>query len=121
LQRDGINFFTAEAFSLKLEYGSIIKDPVQSTKQRRIFLKILAPKSGILVAGEDHVVVAFLVVTPVNKVKKQPGVLLVECTVPDFVYNETGSDEPGPFRQESAFPARLAAVKRSRSSVALMK
>ena len=55
---------------------SIVKDAVQRTQQGSVFLKILAPESRVLVAGEDHIETAFFVVSPVNQVKEQPGIAI---------------------------------------------
>ena len=38
-----------------------------------------------LVTGKNHIVTAFLVVTPVNKVKKQPCVFSIKYAVSDFI------------------------------------
>lgn len=45
---------------------------------------------GVLVAGEHDVEVAFLVVSPVNQIKEQPGILLVELTVAHLINNRAG-------------------------------
>ena len=47
-------------------------------------------KSEMLVAGEYDIEVAFFVVSPVNQVKEQPSILLVELAVTHFVNNKTG-------------------------------
>ena len=43
---------------------------------------------GVLVAGEDDIEVAFLVVSPVNQIEEQPGILFIELTVPHLVNNQ---------------------------------
>ena len=74
----------------------------------------------MLVAGEYDIEVAFLIVSPVNQVKEQPGILLVELTVTHLMNNQAGRTTR-PLSTEASFPARLAAVNLSRSSVILIK
>ena len=105
---------------MQLKYSGIVKDAVQRTQQGSVFLEILAPEGRVLVAGEDHIETTFFVVAPVNQVKEQPRILLVEGTVANLVNNQTRG-RTRPLRQESVFPERLAAVNRSRSSDALIK
>ena len=82
--------FSPEAFALNVEYRGVIKDPVQRTQQRIVFVEVATPLRRALVAGEYNVEVAFLVVSPVNQVKEQPCILLVKLTVAHFVYNQAG-------------------------------
>lgn len=72
---DAVQFLSPETFTTQLKHSSIVKDAVQRTQQGSVFLKILAPESRVLVAGEDHIETAFFVVSPVNQVKEQPGKL----------------------------------------------
>ena len=44
----------------------------------------------MLVAGKYNIEVAFLVVSPVNQIEEQPGILFIELTVPHLVNNQTG-------------------------------
>src|SRR5699024_4604050 len=88
LQRNGLQFFSPETFTTQLKHSSIVKDAVQRTQQGSVFLKILAPESRVLVAGEDHIETAFFVVSPVNQVKEQPGILFVKGTVANLVNNQ---------------------------------
>ena len=44
----------------------------------------------MLVAGEDDVEVAFLVVPPVDQVKEQQGILFVELAVAHLINNQAG-------------------------------
>ena len=75
---------------------------------------------GVLVAGEHDVEVAFLVVSPVNQIKEQPGILLVELTVAHLINNRAGRPhqaiENGCFLSGSPGGGEL-----SRSSDILMK
>lgn len=73
-----------------LNYRGIIKDPVQGTEQGVVLIEIAAPVGRVLVAGEHNIEVAFLVVSPVNQIKEQPGVLFVELTVAHLVNNQAG-------------------------------
>ena len=66
LQRDRFQLLSTKALTAQFEHCGIVKDAVQRTQQGGIFIEILAPQSGILVTGKDHIVVAFLVVAPVN-------------------------------------------------------
>src|SRR5699024_11484249 len=92
LQRNGLQFLSPETFTTQLKHSSIVKDAVQRTQQGSVFLKILAPESWVLVAGEDHIETAFFVVSPVNQVEKQPGILFVIGTVANLVnYHDSGS------------------------------
>ena len=68
----------------------ISKDAVQRTQKRRVFIKVLAPESRILVAGEDHVEIAFFVVATVNQIKEQPRILLVEFAMANLINNQAG-------------------------------
>ena len=74
---------------MQLKYSGIVKDAVQRTQQGSVFLEILAPEGRVLVAGEDHIETTFFVVAPVNQVKEQPRILLVEGTVANLVNNQT--------------------------------
>ena len=74
---------------MQLKYSGIVKDAVQRTQQGSVFLDILAPEGRVLVAGEDHIETTFFVVAPVNQVKEQPRILLVEGTVANLVNNQT--------------------------------
>lgn len=73
---------------MQLKYSGIVKDAVQRTQQGSVFLEILAPEGRVLVAGEDHIETTFFVVAPVNQVKEQPRILLVEGTVANLVNNQ---------------------------------
>lgn len=42
------------------KYRSFIKDAVQHIQKHRVLIEVFTPESRILVAGEDHVVIAFL-------------------------------------------------------------
>ena len=79
-----------EAFSFNIEYRGIIKDPVQRAQQCIVFVEVAAPLGGVLVAGKHDVEVAFLVVSPVNQIKEQPCILLVELTVAYLINNQAG-------------------------------
>ena len=88
LQRNCLQLLSPETFTTQLKYSGIVKDAVQRTQQGSVFLKILAPESRVLVAGEDHIETAFFVVAPVNQVKEQSGILLVKGTVANLVNNQ---------------------------------
>lgn len=90
LYRNCIQFLSAEALTTQLKYRSLIKDAVQRTQKRRVFIKVLTPESRILVAGEDHVEIAFLIVPAVNQIKEQPRILLVEFAMANLINNQAG-------------------------------
>ena len=79
-----------EALAADVEDGSCIKDPVECAQQGVLLVEVLPPQGRVAVAGEDDVVSPFLVVAPVNQVEEQPGILLIELTVPNFVNNQAG-------------------------------
>ena len=89
LQRDRFQLLSTKALAAQLKHRGIVKDAVQRTQQGRIFIEILTPQRRIFVAGEDHVVIAFLVVAAVNQVKEHTGAFLVELAMPNLVNNET--------------------------------
>ena len=89
LQSNGLQPLFSEAFALNVEYCGIVKDPVQSAQQRVILVEVGSPVGRMLVTGEYDVEVAFFIVSPVNQIKEQPGILLVELTVSNLVNNET--------------------------------
>ena len=53
----------------------LIKDAVQRTQKRSVFIKVLTPESRILVASEDHVEIAFLVVRSSSYIFSKSGVM----------------------------------------------
>ena len=89
MQRNCFQLLASEALSTQLKYSGVVKDAVQRTQQSSVFLKIFAPEGWVLVASEDHIKTAFFVVTPVNQVKEQSGILLVKSTVANLVNNQT--------------------------------
>ena len=99
LQRNGLQVF-ATVFTLNVEYRGIVKDPVQRTQQSIILVEIAAPLRKELVAGEHNVEAAFFVVSSVNQVKEQPGILLASLSggselVPQLRHlNEIGLNSP---------------------------
>ena len=88
LQSNGFQLLSPEAFALNVEYRCIVKDPVQGTQQGVILIEVGSPVGRVLVTGEYNVEVAFFVVSPVNQIKEQTGILLVELTVANFVNNQ---------------------------------
>ena len=52
--------------------------------------KVLTPESRILVAGENHVKIAFLVVATVDQVKEQPRILFIEFAMADLINDQAG-------------------------------
>ena len=90
LYRNCIQFLPAEALAPQLEYRSFIKDAVQRTQKRRVFIKVLTPESWILVAGEDHVEIAFLIVPAVNQIKEQPRILFIKFAMANLINNQAG-------------------------------
>ncbi len=62
-------FFSQKTFTAQLEHSSIIKNTIQHTEQRGIFVKTFSTESGILVTGDDYVEVGFFVVVLVNQEK----------------------------------------------------
>lgn len=94
---------------------------MRSSVQSKVasFSKSSCQRAGVLVAGEDHIEIAFFVVALVNQVKEQPGILLVKGTVANLVNNQARGGTRS-LRQESVFPERLAAVNRSWSSDTLI-
>ena len=87
LQCNGLQPFSSEAFTLNVEYCGIVKDPVQGAQQGVILIEVGSPVGRMLVTGKYNIEVAFFVVSPVNQVEEQPGILLVELTVPHFINN----------------------------------
>ena len=87
LQCDSFQLLSAEAFALNVEYRGIVKDPVQGTQQGVIFVEVGSPMRRMFVAGKYIIEVTFLVVSPVNQIKEQPGILLVELTVANSLIN----------------------------------
>ena len=79
-----------EALAVDVKDGGSVKDPVECAQQGVLLVEVLPPQGRIPVAGEDDVVSPFLVVAPVNQVKEEPGVLLVELTVANLINDETG-------------------------------
>ena len=90
LQCDSLQLLSAEAFALNIEYRCVAKDPVQGAQQGVILIEVCSPMGRVLVTGEDNIEVAFFVVSPVNQVKEQPGILFVELTVTHFINNQAG-------------------------------
>ena len=69
-------------------------------------MEVLPPEGRIPVAGEDDVIGTFFVVAPVNQVKEQAGVLLVELTVSNLINNKArGPHEAGEHRSSLLRPA----------------
>ena len=95
LYRNCIQFLPAEALAPQLEYRSFIKDAVQRTQKCRVLIKVLTPESRILVAGENHVKIAFLVVATVDQVKEQPRIQAGSDTVLRFYLRQTVSKDGG--------------------------
>lgn len=112
LQSYSFQFLPPETLTLNVEHRGIIEDPVQGAQQRIILIEVASPVGGVLVAGENDIEVAFLVVSPVNQIEEQPGILFIELT-------QEGRTRP--LSTEASLPARLAAVNLSRSSDILMK
>lgn len=90
LYRNCIQFLPAEALAPQLEYRSFIKDAVQRTQKCRALIKVLTSESRIFVAGENHVKIAFLVVTTVDQVKEQPRILFIEFAMTDLINDQAG-------------------------------
>ena len=90
LQRDRFQLLSAETLAAQLKYGSLIKDAVKRAQKRRILIEIFAPESRVLVAGEDHIEMTFLVVTPVNQIKEQLRIFLVEFAMANLINNQAG-------------------------------
>ena len=81
---------------MDVEHGGVIEDPVKSAEKRVLLIEVLSPQGRTPVAGEDDIICPFLVVPPVDEVKEEPCVLLVELAVSDLVDNETGrADKAG--------------------------
>lgn len=95
LYRNCIQFLPAETLAPQLEYRSFIKDAVQRTQKCRVLIKVLTPESRILVAGENHVKIAFLVVATVDQVKEQPRIQAGSDTVLRFYLRQTVSKDGG--------------------------
>ena len=95
LYRNCIQFLPAETLAPQLEYRSFIKDAVQLTQKCRVLIKVLTPESRILVAGENHVKIAFLVVATVDQVKEQPRIQAGSDTVLRFYLRQTVSKDGG--------------------------
>ena len=87
LQCNGLQPLSSEAFALNVEYCGVVKDPVQSAQQRVILIEVGSLVGWMLVTGKYNIEVAFLVVSPVNQIKEQAGILLVELTVTHFINN----------------------------------
>lgn len=81
---------TPETLALNGEHRGISKDPVKSTQQGIVLIEVASPVRRVLVAGEDDIEVALFVVPPVNQIKEQPGILLIELTVSYLVNNQAG-------------------------------
>ena len=90
LYRNCIQFLPAETLAPQLEYRSFIKDAVQRTQKCRALIKVLTSESRIFVAGENHVKIAFLVVTTVDQVKEQPRVFFIEFAMADLINDQAG-------------------------------
>ena len=90
LYRNCIQFLPAEALAPQLEYRSFIKDAVKRTQKCRVLIKVLTPESRILVAGENHVKIAFLVVATVDQVKEQPRIFFIEFAMADLINDQAG-------------------------------
>ena len=90
LQGYGLQLLASEAFTLNVEYRGVIKYSVQRTQQGIVLIEVTSPVRGMLVAGKYNIEVAFLVVSPVNQIEEQPGILFIELTVPHLVNNQTG-------------------------------
>ena len=95
LYRNCIQFLPAETLAPQLEYRSLIKNAVQRTQKCRVLIKVLTPESRILVAGENHVKIAFLVVATVDQVKEQPRIQAGSDTVLRFYLRQTVSKDGG--------------------------
>ena len=89
MQCNGLQLLSPEAFTLNVEYRSIVKDPVQG-QQCVILVEVGSPMVRVLVTGEYNVEVTFFVVSPINQIEEQPGILLVELAVPNFINNQAG-------------------------------
>jgi len=70
LQGNGFQLLAPETLALNVEYRGIIKDPIQRTQQGIVLIEVASPVGGVLVAGEDDIEVALLVVPPVNQIKE---------------------------------------------------
>ena len=90
LQSISLQPLSPEALAVDVEHGGVIKDTVKGAEKRVLLIEILSPQGRTSVAGEDDIICPFLVVPPVDEVKEQPCVLLVELAVPNLVNNETG-------------------------------
>ena len=90
LQSHRFQLLAPETLALNVEYRGIVKDPVQSAEQGVILIEITALVGRVLVAGEHNIEVAFLVVSPVNQIEEQPGILFVKFTMPYLVNNQAG-------------------------------
>ena len=53
-------------------------------------IKVLTPESRILVAGENHVKISFLVGTTVDQAKEQPRILFIEFAMADLINDQAG-------------------------------
>jgi len=79
---------TARTPPVNHKYCRRIKDPVQSTQQRRIFTEEFTPFIRTFVACQDQRIGKLLVIATVYDVKKHPGVLFVKDTASYFVYDQ---------------------------------
>ena len=87
LQGQGFQAFATVALTLDVEHDCVVKDPVLGAQQDIVLVKGGVPLGRVPVAGEDDVVAARLVVSPVDHIEEQPGVLLVELTVAHLINN----------------------------------
>ena len=92
-KRVAFQLFAAKTLPTDVEDGCRIEETVERAEQRVGFTEDLTPVRGILVAREDHVERALLVVAAVNHVEEQARVRLVELTVADFVYYQAGGSD----------------------------
>ena len=90
LQGQGFQAFATVALALDVEHDGIVKYPVQGAQQGIVLVEVGFPLGRVLVAGEDDVAAALLVVPPVDQIEEQPCVLLVELAVAYLINNETG-------------------------------
>ena len=105
-QRVVLQMLATEALTTEGEDGGGIKEAVERAEKRVVLAEDFPPVGGILVAREDHVERALLVVTAVHHVEEQARVRLVEFAVTNLIDNQAGRpDEAG---KERALSARAA-------------
>ena len=80
----------AETIASQFKNHGIIKNPVQCAEECIIFTEVFPPRGWLFVAGENHIVASFLVVTSVYEVKEKLCIFLIKLAMSYLINNKAG-------------------------------